>query len=60
MHQDSGNTRQMTGRADEAGADGGHDDLRNEGRVDHAVAGVKEAVDGVADKVRGFLHRGDR
>jgi uncharacterized protein YjbJ (UPF0337 family) len=33
----------------------GDDDLKNEGKVDKAVGGVKDAVDTAADKVKGIF-----
>lgn len=60
MSNDGVNSDEAKGRAKEAaGAVTGNDELRNEGKVDQAVAGVKDAVDGVADKVKSILHRGN-
>lgn len=49
-----GNTADdLKGRAKEAAGDLTKDeDLKNEGKLDQAVAGVKDKVDEVADKVR--------
>lgn len=52
------NADEIKGRAKEAaGALTDDDEMRREGKVDQTVAGVKEAVDGVADKIKRFLHR---
>ena len=60
MSEDSVKTDEIKGRAKEApGAVTGDDDLKHEGKVDQAVADVKKTVDGVADKVKRFLHRAD-
>lgn len=60
MSEDSVKTDEIKGRTKEAaGAVTGDDDLKHEGKVDQAVADVKKAVDGVADKVKRFLHRDD-
>lgn len=53
-------TDELKGRAKEAaGALTDNDDLEREGKVEQAVSDVKEKVDEVADKVKGFL-RSDR
>lgn len=60
MSNDRVNSDEATGHVREAaGAVIGNDELRNEGNVDHAAAGVKDAVNGVADKVKSILHRGN-
>jgi len=40
-----------------AGSLTGDDDLKNEGKVDRAVGGVKDAVDSAADKVKGVFNK---
>lgn len=40
-----------------AGSITGDDDLKNEGKVDRAVGGVKDAVDSAADKVKGVFNK---
>lgn len=58
---DSPNKDEIKGRAKEAaGAVTGDDDLKNEGKMDQVVGDVKDAVDGVADKVKGLLNRDDK
>ncbi len=58
---DSANKDEIKGRAKEAaGAVTGDDDLKNEGKMDQVVGDVKDAVDGVADKVKGLLNRDDK
>ena len=46
------------GRVKEAAGDlTGDDDLKAEGKTDQAVGKVKDAIDGVADKVKDVLHK---
>lgn len=53
---DDVNTDEIKGRAKEAaGSLTGDEDLKNEGKLDQVVGDVKEAVDGVADKVKNAL-----
>ncbi len=60
MGDDKLNKDEIKGRAKEAaGSVTGDDDLKNEGKTDRAVGDVKDAVDGVADKVKGLLNRDD-
>lgn len=60
MSKDDLNTDEVKGRAKEAaGSLTGDDDLKNEGKLDQAVGSVKEAVDGVADKVKSALGKGE-
>lgn len=50
------NTDDAKGRLKEGVGDiTGDQDLKNEGKVDKATGGVKDAVDGAADKVKGAL-----
>lgn len=57
---DNLDTDEMKGRAKEAaGAVTGDEDLKNEGKVDQAKSDVKEAVDNVADKVKGIFSKDD-
>lgn len=52
------NADDAKGRLKEAaGAATGDDELKNEGKVDKAVGGVKDAVDTAADKVKGVFDR---
>ncbi|MDE0805727.1 MAG: CsbD family protein [Acidimicrobiales bacterium] len=52
------NTDEAKGRAKEAaGSLAGDDDLKNEGKLDQAVGDVKEAVDGIAGKIKHALGR---
>jgi uncharacterized protein YjbJ (UPF0337 family) len=52
------NKDEAKGRIKEAtGSVTGDDDLKNEGKVDKAVGGVKDAVDKTADKVKGVFDR---
>lgn len=61
MSGDKVNKDEVKGRAKEAaGAATGDDDLKNEGKMDQVVGDVKNAVDGVADKVKGALKRDDK
>lgn len=61
MSDDKVNKDEVKGRAKEAaGAATGDDDLKNEGKMDQVVGDVKNAVDGVADKVKGALKRDDK
>lgn len=49
------------GRVKEAAGDlTGDDELKNEGKVDQAVSSVKDAVDGVADKIKDAVGKGDK
>ena len=51
-------TDETKGRIKEAAGDLTDDDsLKNEGKVDKATGGVKDAVDGVADMVKDILKR---
>jgi uncharacterized protein YjbJ (UPF0337 family) len=52
------NTDDVKGRVKQAAGDlTGNDRLKAEGKTDQAAAKVKEAVDGVKDKVENVLHR---
>ena len=52
------NADDMKGRVKEAAGDlTGNDNLKAEGKTDQAAAKVKDAVDGVKDKVEDVLHR---
>ena len=52
------NKDETKGRLKEAaGSVTGDEDLKNEGKLDKAVGGVKDAVDSVADKVKGVFDR---
>jgi uncharacterized protein YjbJ (UPF0337 family) len=52
------NADDAKGRLKEAaGSATGDEDLKNEGKVDRAVGGVKDAVDTAADKVKGIFDR---
>jgi uncharacterized protein YjbJ (UPF0337 family) len=54
----SPNTSELKGRAKEAVGDlKGDQDLKNEGKTDRAAGKAKDAVDGVADKVKDALRR---
>ena len=58
VSDDSAKADEIKGRAKEAaGAATGDDGMKREGKVDQAVADVKKTVDGVADKIKRFLHR---
>jgi uncharacterized protein YjbJ (UPF0337 family) len=52
------NTDDAKGRVKEAAGDlTGDDDMKQEGKVDRAVGGVKDAVDTAADKVKDVFNR---
>jgi uncharacterized protein YjbJ (UPF0337 family) len=52
------NTDDAKGRLKEAAGNlTGDEDLKGEGKVDRAVGGVKDAVDKVADKVKGAVDK---
>ena len=52
------NVDDAKGKVKEAAGDlTGDQHLKNEGKVDKASGAVKDAVDGVKDKVQGALHR---
>jgi uncharacterized protein YjbJ (UPF0337 family) len=54
-----GTADDLKGRVKEAGGDlTGDQDLKNEGKVDRASGTVKDAVGGVADKVKDVVGRG--
>ena len=54
------NKDDMKGRVKEAtGNLTGDEDLEREGKVDKAVGGVKDAVDGAADKAKGLFGKKD-
>lgn len=56
MSNDDINTDEVKGRAKEAaGSLTGDEDLKDEGKLDQAVGDVKEAVDGVAGKIKAAL-----
>lgn len=60
MSEDT-NKDEIKGRAKEAaGAITGDDDLKDEGKLDQAKGDVKDAVDSVADKVKGLLGNDDK
>lgn len=60
MSNDDLNADEVKGRAKQAaGTVTGDDDLEREGKLDRAVGGVKNAVDGVADKVKGLVSSDD-
>ena len=51
-------TDETKGRIKEAAGDlTGDKDLKNEGKVDKATGGIKDAVEGAADKVKDALRR---
>jgi uncharacterized protein YjbJ (UPF0337 family) len=53
-----GTTDKLKGHVKEAGGDlTGDDKLKNEGKVDQATGGVKDAVGNVADKVKEGLRK---
>ncbi len=57
---DDGTTDDLKGRIKEAGgALTGDDSLKNEGKVDQAAGSVKDAVGGVADKVKDVVNPDD-
>ncbi len=61
MSNDNINKDEVKGRAKEAaGVVTGNEELENEGKLDQVVGDVKDAVDGVADKVKGLLRRDDK
>lgn len=50
------NTDDAKGRFKEAAGDlTGDQDLKNEGKVDQATGAVKDAIDGVTDKVKSVV-----
>ena len=52
------NKDEAKGRLKEAAGNvTGDQDMKNEGKVDKAVGGVKDAVDTAADKVKGIFDR---
>lgn len=52
------NTDDAKGRLKEAAGDvTGDEDMKNEGKVDKAVGGVRDAVDSAADKVKGVFKK---
>jgi uncharacterized protein YjbJ (UPF0337 family) len=52
------NKDETKGRVKEAAGNlTGDDDMKNEGKVDKAVGGVKDAVDSAADKVKGVFNK---
>jgi len=52
------NKDETKGRLKEAAGNlTGDQDLKNEGKVDKAVGGVKDAVDTAADKVKGIFDK---
>lgn len=52
------NKDEAKGRVKEAaGSLTGDEDLKNEGKVDKAVGGVKDTVDKAADKVKDVFHK---
>ena len=54
------NIDEAKGRAKEAaGALTDDEDLKNEGKVDKAVSGIKDKVDDIADKVKDRIGGGD-
>jgi uncharacterized protein YjbJ (UPF0337 family) len=54
------NADDIKGRAKEAAGDlTGNDDLKQEGKLDQAEGKVKDAVEGVADKIKDALHHKD-
>ena len=51
----------LKGRAKEAAGDlTNNDDLQQEGKVDQAVASVKDKVDGIADRVKDAVSGDDK
>ena len=53
-----GTTDDLKGRVKEAGGDlTGDKDLQREGKIDQATGTVKDAVGGVADKVKDVLRK---
>ena len=56
----SGDTDEAKGRIKEAAGDlTGDQDLKNEGKVVRATGSVKDAVDGVSDKLKGIVGKKD-
>jgi uncharacterized protein YjbJ (UPF0337 family) len=56
-----GTSDDLKGRVKEAGGDlTGDKDLQREGKVDQASGTVKDAVGGIADKVKGVVGGGDK
>ncbi|HEV2774474.1 MAG TPA: CsbD family protein [Solirubrobacteraceae bacterium] len=54
----SGETDEAKGRLKEAAGDlTGDKDLKNEGKVDRGAGKAKDAVGGIAGKVKGLLRR---
>lgn len=52
------NFDESKGRAKEAAGDlTNNDDLKNEGKTDRASGKVKDAVDGVSDKIKGVFNK---
>jgi uncharacterized protein YjbJ (UPF0337 family) len=52
------NKDETKGRVKEAAGNlTGDEDMKNEGKVDKAVGGVKDAVDSAADKVKGVFNK---
>jgi uncharacterized protein YjbJ (UPF0337 family) len=57
---DDGTMDDAKGRVKEAAGDLTNDDsLKNEGKVDRATGGVKDAVGGAADKVKDVVNPDD-
>lgn len=61
MGNDSVNKDEAKGRVKEAAGNlTGDKDLENEGKVDRAVGGVKNAVDDAASKLKGMVGKKDK
>ena len=55
-----GTSDDLKGRVKEAGGDlTGDDDLKREGKIDQATGTVKDAVGGIADKVKDVAGKND-
>ncbi len=56
-----GDKDELKGRIKEAGGDlTGDKSLKNEGKVDRAVGGIKDAVGGIGDKAKDAVNPDDR
>jgi uncharacterized protein YjbJ (UPF0337 family) len=56
-----GTTDDLKGRVKQAGGDLTDDEsLKNEGKVDRAKGGIKDAVDGAGDKVKDAVNPDER
>lgn len=56
-----GSQDELKGRLKEAGGDlTGDDSLKNEGKVDRATGGIKDAIGDAGDKVKDVVNRDER